>query len=417
MRKLKLCFILFILTTMPQLLFSQLLHEKLEEVAIKNQLVGCSVVLFSGNTITDSFYFGKSDLDRDISITAETKYRIASISKSITAIAIMQLVEKGFLKLDQDISEILGYKVQHPLFPKVKITCRMLLSHTSGFVDGSTYDDFLQATVFNPVIPDLREVLQPDGSFYNSSYFSNYLPGSYFNYSNLNFIVLGTIVEKVSKLRFDQYCRRYIFQPLGIDASYNVTDIRDINTVAVLYRNIDGKWTPQTDNYSGKAPVLSNLSEYCPGTNAGKFGPQGGLRCSAADLAKIYMRLMNMNNTSDLLKPITIKKMFSPQWSFNGENGDFYHGLFRSWGLGIHLITSTPGNDVVLKSSKKMVGHSGDAYGLASSAYFDPKRKIGFVFITNGAANLHFGDTSAFYTVEEEMFDAIDKYGNLYPGR
>ena len=395
---------------------AQSLATQFNTISANNDMMGGSLVVFCENGIIENLSIGKSDFSRNINTTTDTKYRIASVSKTITAIAIMQLVEQNLLDLDVDISSILGYSVQNPNHPAVPITTRMLLSHTSTIIDGSTYSSFLAATVNSNPIPNLSEILTPSGAYYTTGQFNITLPGSYFNYSNINYVILGTIVEKASNLRFDVYCKQNISDPLGIDASFNVNDLTDIDELAVLYRKISSVWTPQADDYLGIQPVFNNLSGYIPGTNGGRFGPQGGFRCSGQDLAKIFLVLMNNGsfNSVTLLSGTSCNAMFANEWTYNGSNGNNYFGLFRSWGLGIHRITSTPGNDIALPGSNSMLGHTGEAYGLVSDAYFDTIRKVGFVFINNGVGvGYQTNSNSIFYTVEQEVFDAIENHGNI----
>ncbi len=396
--------------------FAQNLNNQLNTISANNDMMGASLVVFCENGIIENLVIGKSDFARNINITEDTKYRLASVSKTITAIAIMQLVDQNLLGLDTDISTILGYNVRNPNYPSTAITTRMLLSHTSSIIDGSTYSNFIEAAVNNNPIPNLSEILTLGGAYYTSGQFNNIKPGTYFNYSNINYVILGTIVEKVSNVRFDIYCKQNISIPLGIDASFNVNDLMNINEVAVLYRKTSGVWTPQVDNYLGVQPVYNNLAGYIPGTNGGRFGPQGGFRCAAKDLAKVFLVLMNkgsFNNTT-LLTQASCNAMFDNEWTYNGNNGNNYYGLFRSWGLGIHRITSTPGNDIALPGSTSMFGHTGEAYGLVSDAYFDTLRKVGFVFITNGVGiGYQDNNSSIFYTVEQEIFNAIENYGNI----
>jgi CubicO group peptidase (beta-lactamase class C family) len=395
---------------------TQNLQSAFNKIAVNNEMMGGSLVIFCENGIVESLITGKSDFTRNIEISEDTKYRIASISKTITTIAIMQLVEQNMLQLDENISSILGYNVENPNHPNDSISIRMLLSHTSSIVDGDTYSNFLGATVNGNPIPNLSEILTPGGAFYTSGLFINSIPGKFFNYSNLNYVILGTIVEKVSNLRFDVYCKQNISNPLGIDASFNVNDLADIDQLAVLYRRQTGEWAPQADNYKGVQPVWDNLSGYIPGTNGGRFAPQGGFRCSAKDLAKVFLVLMN-GGTFDkvsLLTSSSCDAMFANEWTFNGSNGNNNSGLFRSWGLGIHRLTSAPGNDIALQGSASMLGHAGEAYGLVSDAYFDTVRKVGFIFINNGVGiGYQNNDVSAFYTLEQELFDAIENYGNI----
>ena len=412
----KICVILVTLLSLTSIVKAQTLTNEFNVISTNNDMMGGTLVVFCKNGIIENISIGKSDLSRNINSTVDTKYRIASVSKTITAIAVMQLVEQNLLDLDADISSILGYSVQNPNHPTSPITTRMLLTHTSSIIDGTTYGSFLSATVNNNPIPNLSELLTPTGTYYTSGQFNNTVPGTYFNYSNVNYVILGTIIEKVSNVRFDVYCEQNISIPLGIDASFNVNDLADIDQLAVLYRKINGVWTPQADDYQGIQPVFNNLNGYVPGTNGGRFGPQGGFRCSGQDLAKIFLVLMNTGNYNGdtLLTEVSCNAMFANEWTSNGNNGNDYSGLFRSWGLGIHRITSTPGNDIALTGSISMLGHTGEAYGLVSDAYFDTTRKVGFVFMNNGVGNdYQTNNNSSFYTIEQEVFAAIENYGNI----
>jgi CubicO group peptidase (beta-lactamase class C family) len=393
----------------------QILLNILDGAAEGNDMMGGSVVVHCGDSIIERWHYGTADLEREIPVGPQTKYRIASVSKMVTAIAVMQLMDAGAINLDDDISDILGYDVVNPNYPETPITVSMLLSHTSGIIDGTTYSDFLGATVNDDPIPNLSEILTTVGDYYTTNQFNNIEPGTYFNYSNINYVILGTIIEKAADQRFDAYCREHIFEPLGLDASFNVNDLQNIDDVAVLYRKISDVWTPQADDYQGVQPVFNNLDGYIPGTNGGRFGPQGGLRISAEDLSKISMCLMMPGSCEALnLTTTSISLMLLAQWTYDGENGNNYYGLFRSWGLGIHLITSTPGNDIVLPGSNTMYGHTGEAYGLVSDVYFDPQRNVGIVFITNGVGNgYQLNKFSGFYSVEQEIFGAIENYGNI----
>jgi CubicO group peptidase (beta-lactamase class C family) len=125
------------------------------------------------------------------------------------------------------------------------------------------------------------------GEHFQSDNWRGEKPGTFFTYTNAGFGLLGTLVEKLSGRRFDEYMKSEVLDPLGIVGSYNVADVENIDDVAVLYRNLDDGWTPQADNFQGVKPEPANLDGYVPGTNGLLFGPQGSLRVSVLDLAKI----------------------------------------------------------------------------------------------------------------------------------
>lgn len=402
-----------IILIFPLWAHSQGLNTEIQQVKQTHDLMGGVVTVLCGTQISTSIPFGTADFTRNIPVTDSTFFRIASISKTITAMAFMKLYEQGLVGLDTDINSILGYSVRNPNFPNTPITARMLLSHTSTITDGTTYSSFLSATASQNPMPNISALLVSGGTWYTSGQFINKQPGSFYTYANINYGILGSIIEAISGQRFDVYCRQQIFLPLGIQGSFNVNDIPDINRVAVLYRKNGGTWQAQSDNYQGVQPVYGNLSAYIPGTNGLRFSPQGGLRISGSDLGTLFLLLMNHGtiNGTTILNDSTVKRMLGLQWQYNGNNGDNYYGLFRSWGLGIHRITNTSGNDLVLSGSTEMFGHPGEAYGLVSDAYIDTVRRVGIIFITNGSGTGYVtGSQSAFYTVEQDVFDAVENY-------
>ena len=394
-------------------LHGQQFQEKIEKLRIKHDLMGGIVVLFNQQGVIESIPFGFADMKRNIAVTDSTVFRIASISKTITTLALMQLLEQGRLKPDQDISQILGYEVKNPYFPQIPITIRMLLSHTSSLNEGEAYDNFLRMSYNNNPVPNIRELINKEGKYYTSNQFLNEKPGTYFNYSNLGYGIIGTIIEKITGKRFDQYCRENIFIPLGIDASYNVTDINNLDKIAVLYRKTDGIWQAQADNYEGIKPVFENLKTYRPGTNGLRFGAQGGLRISGMDLARIFMIFLNKGKKDEtrIISNKSVRMMLRSEWDFDGKNASDNEGFFRSWGLGLQRITEKPISEKVLQRSKFMAGHSGDAYGLISNAFIDPKRKLGFVLIVNGCGKgYEHAPNSSYIPFEKDFFEIVEGY-------
>ncbi|MBK8228503.1 MAG: serine hydrolase [Flavobacteriales bacterium] len=393
-----------LLALLPFAANAQNLQQQLQSVATANGLIGMSVVTTCGTAVQDVVHTGKRNLALNLDVDDSTRYRIASISKLVTAIGFMRLYEQGAFGLDDDVSTTLGFSFRNPAYPATPITYRMLLSHTSSFQDGTGYADFLSATYGTTPPPPISELAVPGGDYYTSNMWRTEAPGTYFTYSNANFGILGTLIEALSGQRFDVYMRQQVLLPLGIHGSYNVQDLPGVTDLAVLYRNS----APQSDNYNGVVPIAPDLSQYVIGSNGLFFAPQGGLRVSALELARIAILLANAGtyDATVLLQPATVALMLGNEWTWNGSNGDNYYGLFRSWGLGVHRITAQPGGDVVFPGAA-LFGHAGEAYGLISDLYVDPASDFGLVFLTNGytPGNAYsFGTTSAFYGVEEEVY-------------
>lgn len=411
MKKIKLLGLSILMTCS---LFSQTLDQQLEQVFTDFQLMGMSVWV-DNNGDTNSYHYGLRDLTRNLEMNEDTKYRIASISKIVSALGLLKLYDQGLFQLDDPINDYLNFTITNPSYPLVDITFRMLLTHTSSIQDGSGYNGFLNATYNQNPVPGLANLLTPGGSFYTSNMYRTESPGTYFTYSNLNFGIIATLVEAISNERFDVFMKNEILQPLGISGSYNIQDIEDINDIAVLYRN-QGGWTPQFDNFQGVMPnPPGNLPSLVLGTNGLYFSPQGGLRASAEELGIILKFIQSGGNTHPgLISENTLNQMKAVEWNYNGSNGDNYFDLFNRWGLGLHHANLSANDQICLDASfGSFLGHPGEAYGLISDAYFSQTGNVAFSFLTNGSfLGYQFGVNSAFYTLEEAIFSALCDYFN-----
>jgi CubicO group peptidase (beta-lactamase class C family) len=377
-----------------------------ENILSQHQLMGISAATVCDGQITGLYHAGKRHLALDLPVNDSTKWRVASISKMVTAIGLMKLYDQNLFQLDDDISDVLGYTVRNPNHPNEPITYRMLLAHTAGLQEGSTYSTFLGASAMNPNAPPVTAYTNPGGSYYAANNWRTETPGTYFNYSNAHYGLIGTLIEKLANKRFDQFMRLEVFEPLGLTCSFNIHDLSDISDLGVCYRKQNGVWTPQIDDYNGIPPFPVDFTGYPIAHNGFVFGPQGSLRASARDLA-VILQMMVLNGTyngTTILQPGTVELMRTPAWTYNGSNGNNYYGLFRSWGLGMHISTLTPGGDIVYFNAT-MIGHPGEAYGLISDLYFDTAKKAGIILIISGAFNGYaLGSNSAFYEVEESIF-------------
>ena len=232
----------------------------------------------------------------------DTRYRIASISKVFTAIAVMQLVDQGKINIDDDIGNYLGFPLRNPYYPDAVITARQMMSHISSIRDGSAYS-------VPPNVP-IKECFLPDGRYYgNAEHFAapengkDRGPGKYYLYSNLNFGILGTVIERLSGERFDRYMREHVLHPMGIQASYNVGDFdsEQIHNVATIYKRFgdgvwaaDKPWCAQMDDYRDEVqphesisinnPDLQIIRRMCQTTRLVQTGPSFPRREVSASL-------------------------------------------------------------------------------------------------------------------------------------
>lgn len=331
---------------------------------------------------------------QSLPVTADTLFRIASVSKMMTTLALMRLVEQNKLQLDQDVGIYLGFSLRNPYFPTQAITLRSLLSHTSSLRDAGGY--------FWGAERSLRDIFTAGG---DAMWANNAAPGRYFSYANLNWGVIGTVMEKVTGERFDRLMRRLLLAPMGLRGGYNPAEFSpgELNDMATLYRKRpadsetwqpDGPWIAQADDVRHQAPAQpAGIGNYVIGSNATIFSPTGGLRISAADMGKVMQMLLagGRYRSQQLLQPASIALMFTRQWQLaaDGGNGDSDQGLFRAWGLGNQQFDAdgARGNGLVANTRFSAGGHLGDAYGLRSAFVLDFANKNGMIYLIGGTGS------------------------------
>ena len=351
-----------------------------------------------------------------------TMYRIASISKMMTTLGVMKLIEEHQLSLDEDIGNYLGYPVRNPHFPEQPVTLRTLLTHTSSLRDAAGY--FWGADM------TLRDLFTPGSKLYGDGrmWAANAGPGAYFTYCNLGWGVIGTVMEKVSGERFDHLMQRLLLAPMAIHGGYNPAEFSaaDISNVATLYRkrtvdterwDLAGPWIAQADDVHLHGPQEpAGLATYVAGSNATIFSPTGGLRISAADLGKIMLMLINDGQYEgrQIIQPASLALMFSTQWTYdkNKNNGDTANGMFQRWGLGNQQFSpASDGRDrLVADPAWSALGHLGDAYGLYSTFVVDLRHKNGWIALIGGTGTdpeQNHGHYSALSRYEERIDTAL----------
>ena len=165
-------------------------------------------VTFDAARITSVSATGLADRTTKRRVTADDPVRVASVTKLVVAIGVMRMVDAGQLDLDRDVLDYLGWKLRNPEFADDPVTLRMLLSHTAGVRDGNDYRVPLGKTV---------QAALADPKAWDASH----APTTYFTYSNLNFPIIGSIMENVSGERFDALMQRLVLKPLAIEACFN----------------------------------------------------------------------------------------------------------------------------------------------------------------------------------------------------
>lgn len=344
--------------------------------------------------------------------TPDSLYRIASISKLVTTLGLMRLLEEGRVALDADVSDYLGFRLRNPNFPDRAITLRTLLVHTSSLRDDAGY--------FWPASTSLKDAIGP------AMWSAQDGPGAYYTYCNLGFGIIGTIMERVTGERFDRLTMRLILGPLGLQAGYNPSELAPaaLANLATIYRKRavdsevwqpEGPWIAQVDDVGARAPVAPpGLDGYRPGTNATPFSPTGGLRISARGLGALMRMLMagGVHDGRRLLQAATLDTMFARHWAYDGVggNGNPLGSILSPRGLGNAHYPDRPG--LRLAPGFDAVGHLGDAYGLRSVFAMDRRRGDGVVVLCGGSAfdpAAAPGRTTALARYEERVVAALHR--------
>ena len=340
------CMLVFILPLQAQESSTQRLTQLMQDYPV----MGLSVAVVKEGKVVHTQALGWKE-EGKLPLQTTDLFRIASISKSFTATALLQLVEKKVISLDDDVSNLIGFPIRNPKFPETVITLRMLLSHTSSINDQQGY------FTLDAIHPEKNATWQ---AAYNA-----YAPGKGYEYCNLNFNLAGAILEKYSGLRFDAYIQENILKPLGLYGGYDVDQL-DKSRFATLYayQRDSAKFIPSPAAYVSKG---EELKTYISGYSTPIFSPTGGMKISAPDLAKYLLLHMNYGKVGKvrLISSAHSHEMQTPLSS--DEN----------YGLALWKTD-------VLIPGVELVGHTGSAYGLYSAMFFNPQEKYGFVVISNG---------------------------------
>ena len=255
----------------------------IQQIFKEEKVVGLSVAVVKNNKIIYANSFGSSNIETGAPLTNNNIFRIASISKSFSASSIMQLVEAGKLDLNEDVSNLVGFKIRNPKFPETVITLKLLLSHLSSINDSEGY---FSLDYINPTKnPNWQKC------------YNDYEPGNGYQYCNLNYNMVGTIIERTSGERFDQYVKHHILDPLGLYGGYCV-DSLDKTKFAIIYDyNVDSaKFIVSPNAY---APRSEEIANYTMGYSTPIFSPTGGMKISATDLAKYMTCLLYTSDAAD----------------------------------------------------------------------------------------------------------------------
>lgn len=338
------------------------LAQACDQISMGYRAAGVQVAVIRGGCVTDTYTYGMADISAGRALNENTKYRVASLSKVVTAMLFMRLAELGLVSETEDISAYFGYYCRNPYFPDTVITPRMLLTHTASLECEGRYELYY-------------------GALATDEFYLNVRPGTEANYSNIGYAILGCICEIVTGRYLNDLANEYIFEPLGIDASYLAYRLRDPSNLGALYGE---------DAIS----VAEQLEQRERPLGAGLTLAQGGLTVSAKDYAAILSVLLNGGLAPDgtrILSEESVRKM-ETVWA---REGDFElgYGMYRQ-------------DDVF--ANKTVYTHTGSAYGMFSAYLLCPEDRAGVVVLTSGCDGF-MDETSQIYSV------CLDFIRTVYP--
>jgi CubicO group peptidase (beta-lactamase class C family) len=364
---------------------AETVDQKLREYAERNHMPGVAYGVILDGELVYSGGFGYANIARMSPATTSSLFRIASMSKSFTALAILQLRDAGRLRLDDPISMYVPEAAFiEPLTADApEITIRHLLTHSAGFPEDNPWGDRQLADSDK----ELRELIASGVSLSNA-------PGVEYEYSNLGYALLGQIVQVVSGLEFRDYMRTHVFEPLGMHDTVWEFEDAPRDRLALGYDWVDEGWV--------------NI----PHEHHGAFGAMGGLMTSIDDFsAYVRLHLQAWPPRSDpdegILKRSSLREMHHP-WRFAGLAPEHRYPTGRecpavwAYAFGLRWVEDCEG--------RVMIGHSGGLPGFGSNWTMMPEYGLAVVSFDN----ITYGGTS---TLNLGVLDGIIATAGLEPRR
>jgi len=324
-----------------------------------DSIVGAAYVLVKDGQATEWHSVGMADREANQPVDQNTIFHWGSITKTFTAVAVMQLRDQHKISLDDSITKYVPElnRIHSDYGPVSQITLRQLLSHTSGF-QGPTWpyrDDTKPWQPFEPTEWAQLVAMMP----YQELAFK---PGSKYSYSNPAFIYLARVIEKVWGLPYQTYIQQNIFTPLGMTHSYfNLTP-------AALAKDRSNNYSIFVDA-SGKETVKANGREFDTGITT----PNGGLNAPLGDLVRWVAFLTGKNSPAarPILARATLEEMWRPVVPMN-------QSAERPESMGLSFFLSPRG-------AETFIGHGGSQAGFRAWLEFNPRTGAAIISAFNTA--------------------------------
>ena len=328
-----------------------------------DQVVGASVVLMKNGRVISHYESGYADRSRRIAVDSQTIFHWGSITKSLTAIGIMQLRDRGKLSLDDQIVRwVPELRAMHDAYGMMdSITIRMLLSHTAGFQNGTwPYGNDKPWEPFEPTTWNQLVAMMP----YQELLFR---PGSRYGYSNPGFIYLARVIEQITGDPWDAYVQKNIFAPLGLDRSYFRA------TPYFLEAHRSHNYYLRNDS-AGRPRVVDNGADFDPGITS----PNGAWNAPVSDLVKYTAFLTNAvlpDMSRERYDVVLSRKSLEEMWQPGKPMSQSYESNPDQW-MGLSFFVRD-------RNGQRILGHTGSQAGFRSFYYFVPANGMAVIAVFN----------------------------------
>ena len=338
--------------------------RQLRAYADSDGVVGASALTMRDGRITARYETGAQDRNARVPVSEQTIYHWASITKTLTAISIMQLRDRGKLSLDDKIVRWVPElrQIHDPFGLMDSITIRMLLSHSAGFRNGTwPYAQGLPWEPFEPTTWNQLVAMLPYQSLL-------YRPGTKYSYSNPAFIYLARIIEQVSGDPWDAYVQKNIFAPLGMQHSY----FR--RTPYYLAAQRSHNYTIVRDSVTHSMKTVDNGADFDPGITS----PNGAWNAPLGDLALYIAFLTNTvppSGSRTNYDVVLSRKSLTEMWTPMVPMTEGYEASpDQSMGLSFFIRGS---------GAERIIGHTGFQAGFRSYFYFNPATSAAVIVVFN----------------------------------
>ncbi len=344
------------------------------------QAPGLAVILAEGDQITYFKGFGTRDQERNLPVTDQTVFGLASVTKSFTALAIVQLAEQGLLSTQDPVIKYLP-EFSIPEFDPAAVTIEHLITHTTGISPLPTLGYSIRGNTQRDVAPKPDEQEKPFPRIDTIEQLIGYIAdgehkmlgpaGTCLSYSNDTYGLLGEIITRVSGQPYEEYVCEHILKPLGMDrTTFSLEEIRAWDGVTELYYKTEDDEFRHSSNWQVAPP----------------FVPCGWLKSCAADLIK-YVQMHAAQGEFDG------KRLLSVEGMKTMHTGLYRYSLKSKYGYGFRIQEY---------AGRTLVEHSGGLKGVSSNVGFVPEQGIAAAVLCNlsgfpaskvwlGAVNLALG--------------------------